>query len=46
MNRATYSKITCDSLATLEHSNAQLQTYTGQPVAILGTVIVQEKYGK
>ena len=27
INRATYSKITCDSPATLEHSNAQLQTY-------------------
>ena len=46
INRATYSKITCDSPVTLEHSNAQLQIYTGQPVAILGTVTIQAKYGE
>ena len=45
INRATYRKITCDSLATLEHSNAQLKTYTGQPVEILHTATIQAKYG-
>ena len=46
INRGTYTKISCDSPATLEHSNAQLQTYTGQPAETLGTVTVQAKYGE
>ena len=46
VNKSTYDKITCDASTGLEHSDAQLRTYTGQLVEILGTTTVQAKYGE
>ena len=42
INTASYDKITRNYPARLEHSDAQLRTYTGQLVEILGLA----KYGK
>ena len=46
VNKSTYYKVTHDASTGLEHFNAQLQTYTGQLVEILGTTTVQAKYGE
>ena len=46
VNKSTYNKITCNASTGLEHSNAQLRTYTGQLVEILETTTVQAKYGE
>ena len=46
INRTSYKKITRDSPTVLEHSDAQLWTYTGEAVEIMGTVTVQAKYGE
>ena len=46
INRTSYRKITRDFPTVLEHSDAQLRTYTGEAVEIMGTVAVQAKYGE
>ena len=46
INRPSSKKITRDSPTVLEHSDAQLRTYTGETVEIMGTVTVQAKYSE
>ena len=46
INRTSYDKINRDSPTILEHSNAQLRTYTGESVEIMGRVTVKVKYGE
>ena len=46
LNKSTYKAITHDASTGLQPSDAQLWTYTGQLVEILGTTTVQAKYGE
>ena len=46
LNKSTYKAITHDASTELQPSDAQLRTYTGQLVEILGTTTVQAKYGE
>ena len=46
VNKSTYKMITHDASTGLQHSDAQLQTYIGQLVKILGTTTVHIKYGE
>ena len=46
LNESTYKAITHDASSGLQPSDAQLLTYTGQLVEILGTTTVQAKYGE
>ena len=46
LNKSTYKAITHDASTGLQPSDAQLRTYTGQLVEILGTTTVHAKYGE
>ena len=46
INRTLFNELTQEPPVTLQHSTAQLQTYTGESVNILGMATVQVKYGE
>ena len=46
INSTSYKNITHASPIVLQHSDAQLRTYTGEAVKIMGIVTVQAKYGE